>query len=56
MRELKGETPQEGINRGRRGDRAKHGDQMAGRRPRLVRSRVSPPWRRGAEDGTASDP
>lgn len=55
MCELKGETPQEGINRGQSGDGARHGGQMAGRRPRSVQSRVLLPRRR-AEDGTALDP
>lgn len=38
MCKLKGKTPQEGINRGQSGDRARHGGQMAGRRPLLVQS------------------
>lgn len=38
MCELKGKTPQEGINRGQSGDRARHGGQMAGRRTILVQS------------------
>lgn len=38
MCELKGETPQEGINRRQSGDRARHGGQMAGRQPLLVQS------------------
>lgn len=38
MCELKGKTPQEGINRGQSGDRARHGGQMAGRWPLLVQS------------------
>lgn len=38
MCELKGETPQEGINRGQSGDRARHGGQMAVRQPLLVQS------------------
>lgn len=33
MFELKGETPQEGVNRRQSGDRTRHGGQMAEREP-----------------------
>lgn len=55
MCELKGETPQEGINRRQSGDRARHGGQMAERQPLWVQSVFLLP-RRQAEDGTALDP
>lgn len=55
MCELKGETPQEGINRRQSGDRARHGGQMAERQPLWVQSVFLLPRRR-AEDGTALDP
>lgn len=38
MCELKGETPQEGINRRQSGDRPRHGGQMAERQPPWVQS------------------
>lgn len=53
MCELKGETPQEGINRRQSGDRARHGGQMAERQPLWVQSvfccrgvgpRMGRPW------------
>lgn len=56
MCELKGETPQEGINRGQSGDRTRHGGQMAARGPLLARSHVLLQQHRRAEDGTALDP
>ncbi len=54
MCKLKGETPQEGINRRQSGDRARHGGQMAERQPLRVQRVLLP--RRRAEDGTALDP
>ena len=53
MCKLKGETPQEGINRRQSGDRARHGGQMAERQPLWVQSvfcchgvgsRMGRPW------------
>lgn len=59
MCELKGKTPQEGINRGQSGERTRHGGQMAARGPLSAWSRVllqQHRWRRRAEDGMALDP
>lgn len=57
MCELKGETPQEGINCEQSGDRTRHGGQMAAKGPLSARSRVLlQQRRRRAEDGTALDP
>lgn len=57
MCELKGETPQEGINRRQSGDRTRHGGQMAARGPLSARSRfLLQHRRRRAKDGTALDP
>lgn len=50
MCKLKGETPQEGINRRQSGDSARHGGQMARRRAGSERVQPPPPprpWGRG---------
>ena len=56
MCELKGETPQEGINRRQSGDRARHGGQMAAREALWVQCVLGRRRRRRAEDGTALHP